>query len=240
MISSIRKQCIKSVLERDDPKCPNCRADITATGPHPNFVVRDIINALQVRCPDGGTECNWTGRVDALDSHGNTCIFKTIECDVEGCNHTCQRQHMGDHLSDMDVKLRHMELKYDKKLKDMETKYERKFTIIVDRLNETREELNKTRTDLNRLIQAQNRGGNNAGAIRQRPEGEGAQRNVRARQETPTPTQMVVEGCGIDAINGVFSRDGLNDNAPKYIRRTRYEGREAEFTLYRCRIISFR
>jgi len=199
-------------------------------------VVREIINGLQVRCPDGGIECNWTGRVDALDSHGSTCIYKTIKCDVEGCNHICQRQHMGDHLSDMDVKLRHMELKYDKKLKDMETKYERKFTIIVDRLNETREELNKTRTDCNRLIQAQNRGGNGAGATRRRvrDEGEGTQRNVRARS---SGDEFVVEGCGIDAINGIYSRDGENDNVPKYVRRAHYNGIEVEFSLYRCEIV---
>lgn len=78
-------------------------------------MVRDLINSLTIRCPHG-TECNWTGRVDALDRHGSTCIYKTIECDVEGCNHTCQRKDMADHLSDTDVKLRHMELKCDKKL----------------------------------------------------------------------------------------------------------------------------
>ena len=206
-----------------DPKCPNCRADITATGPHPNFVVREIINGLQVRCPDGGTECNWTGRVDALDTHGNTCIYKTIECDVEGCNHTCQRQHMGDHLSDPDVKFRHMELKYDKKLKDMETKYEAKLSNVKD--------------DLAALL---------AGRIafrrrRVRDEGEGAQRNVRARQEEEeAESGWVVEGCGINAINGVYSRDGESDNVPKYVRRAQYNGREAEFSLFRTQLLDGR
>ena len=42
-IINIRNQCIKSVVE-SDPKCPNCRADINATGSHPNFVIRDIVN----------------------------------------------------------------------------------------------------------------------------------------------------------------------------------------------------
>lgn len=198
----------------------------------------------QVKCPDGGTECNWTGRVDALDVHGSTCIYKTIECDVEGCNHTCQRKDMGDHLSDTDVKLRHMELKYDKKLKDMEIremKYERKFAeqktmeiLIKEKLKRNSKKLAECENRLQEL-----EGGNGAdgrrGAIRQRPivEGEGAQRNVRARQEIPTSTQMVVEGCGINAINGVFLRDGEHDNVPKYIRRAQYYGREVEFSLYR-------
>lgn len=268
-----KTQCIKSVVERRNPKCPNCRANITDTGSHPNFVVRDIVNALQVQCPDSA-ECNWTGRVDALDTHGSTCIYKIIECDVEGCTHTCQRQHMGDHLSDTDVKLRHMELKYDKKLKDMGKKHKRMATKYERKLTETISALNQTRATCRSLAEAQNTMRTHlnththvavAGTIRQRSEGEGAQRNVRARHEAPlpqqqpqmngglappppqmvmvqqpppqmvmAPTQIIVTGCGIDAINGVFSINGESGNVPNYVRRAQYNGREMEFRLFRA------
>ena len=147
---------------------------------------------------------------------------------------------MADHLSDSDVKFRHMELKYDKKLKDMETKYERKLTIVKDKLTLTIHALNGTNARCDSLIQAQNRGGNVAGAIRRvRDEGEGAQRNVRARQqeEEEAESDWVVEGCGIDAINGVYKRDGESDNVPKYVRRAHYNGREVEFCLFRAHLL---
>jgi len=137
-----------------------------------------------------------------------------------------------------------MELKYDKKLKDMETKYERELTIVKDKLNETISTLHETRS------RCDSRAG--AGTIRRRPEEEGAQRNVRARHEyeappqpqmngappppqrsTQIPSQLIVGGCGIDAINGVFFVNGESDSVPKYVRRTRYEGREMEFRLFR-------
>ena len=49
------------------------------------YAVRDIIGALQVRCPYDDTECGWTGQVNEVASHGNACMYKTIECNVEGC-----------------------------------------------------------------------------------------------------------------------------------------------------------
>ena len=192
-------------------------------------MVRELINGLQVRCPDGGTECNWTGRVDALDVHGSTCIYKTIECDVEGCNHTCQRKDMADHLSDTDVKLRHMELTCDKKLTDMGKALNFVQTCFLNKMQGYETRLQEYETRLQAV---------EGGRRRVRDEGEGTQRNVRARQEAPT--QMVVEGCGIDAINGVFSRDGVNDDVPKYVRRAQYNGTEVEFSLYRCEIVAQR
>ena len=49
------------------------------------------------------------GQVKDLEGHDNTCMYKIIECDVDGCKHTCRRKDMADHLSDMNVKLQHME-----------------------------------------------------------------------------------------------------------------------------------
>ena len=47
---------------------------------------------------------------------------------------------------------------------------------------------------------------------------------------------VVVDGCGVPEVNGVFRRDGSSDGVPKYTRRNRYRGREEEFSLYRCTI----
>lgn len=116
-------ECIKSCLTNNNPSCPTCRVVMMSS--NPNYEVRDITDVMQVRCPDGGEECEWTGQVKELCVHLNTCIYKTIECSVEGCNHTCQRKDMDDHLSNNAVMMRHMELKYDGKFKEMEEKYER-------------------------------------------------------------------------------------------------------------------
>lgn len=48
--------------------------------------------------------------------------------------------------------------------------------------------------------------------------------------------EVVVEGCGVSEINGVFRRDGSSDNVSKYTRRSHFMGREEEFSLYRCRL----
>ena len=81
------------------------------TSSNPNYVVREVIDALAVKqCPD----CNWTGEVKDVESHGNTCAFRVVTCDIEGCNHTCKRKDMEDHTSNTVVMIRHMELKYDK------------------------------------------------------------------------------------------------------------------------------
>jgi len=118
-VKSLRNRRINTGgIARIRKSCPNCRATITSS--NPNYVVREIIDALQVRCPNS-TECDWTGRVDGIDQHDSTCLYKIIECDVVGCQHNAK-----GHLSDTNVKLQHMELKYDKKLEDMERKYEEK------------------------------------------------------------------------------------------------------------------
>ena len=48
--------------------------------------------------------------------------------------------------------------------------------------------------------------------------------------------EIMVEGCGINEINGVYKRQGSNDNVPKYVLKGRYNGKDEEFTLFRCRL----
>ena len=49
--------------------------------------------------------------------------------------------------------------------------------------------------------------------------------------------EMIVEGCGIDAMNGLYKRQGSNDDVPKYVRPGRYNGNDEEFTLFRCKLM---
>ena len=114
--------CLVTCRTCSNPSCPNCRKVLT--GSHPNYVVRDIIGALEIKCPNSD-ECNWTGLVKDLERHETTCMYQTMTCDVEGCDHTCQRKDMRDHATNPSVILSHMELKYGRKLKEMDEKYKR-------------------------------------------------------------------------------------------------------------------
>ena len=66
--------CIDSCrASSSNPSCPNCR--VTVTSSNPNYVVRDVIGELAVRCPDSDDMCNWiaeecywTGQVKDIDS----------------------------------------------------------------------------------------------------------------------------------------------------------------------------
>ena len=49
--------------------------------------------------------------------------------------------------------------------------------------------------------------------------------------------EIIVEGCGIDEINGVYKRQGSNDDVPKYVHSGRYNGNDEEFTLFRCKLM---
>ena len=199
-------ECIDACrASSNNPSCPNCRVELA--GSHPNYAMRDVIGELAVRCPDS-EECNWTGQVKDIESHGNTCMFKAIVCDVQGCDHTCQRKNMGEHTSDTNVKFKHMELKYDKKLKDMEEKYE---TTITQQETEMQLYKNKLKSHKNKLQTYERR-------IR------ALERRKRSAEDmsnnnSGTPDEMIVEGCGLSAVNGVYIRQGSYENAPMYVRR---------------------
>mmetsp|Transcript_11016 Transcript_11016/g.20544 ORF Transcript_11016/g.20544 Transcript_11016/m.20544 type:complete len:365 (-) Transcript_11016:2089-3183(-) len=47
---------------------------------------------------------------------------------------------------------------------------------------------------------------------------------------------VVVRGCGVPEINGVYTRAGSFDGVPKYSQSVRYNGRDEEFSLFRCRL----
>ena len=196
----------------DSASCPNCRVAITSS--NPNYVVREIIDELQVSCPNS-TECNWMGRVKDLRGHDNTCLYETIECDVEGCTHTCLRKDMADHLSDMNVKLQHMELKYDKKLKEMETKHARSMQQLETKYQRKFTKMQEYEDRLQTL------------------EGDANVKRKRDPFDAANQSHFAVTGCGVDEVNGAYSRDGECDNVPMYVRTAQYKGRREVFSLYR-------
>ena len=206
-------ECIASCrASSNNPSCPNCR--VTVTSSKPNYVVRDVIGELTVNCPDS-KECEWRGQVKDIDSHGNTCMFKTIVCDVEGCNHMCQRKDMGDHTSNTIVMIRHLELKHDKKLKDMKEDYEKKFAQQETKMQSYKNKLQAVERRM-RSVERRKRSADDI-----------------SNNDSDGPDKMIVEGCGISAINGIYRRQGSNADAPMYVRSAQHNGLDVVFTMYR-------
>ena len=50
------------------------------------------------------------------------------------------------------------------------------------------------------------------------------------------PSEMIVDGCGVAEINGVYKKKGIVDDCPKYVHTARYRGRDEEFHLFRCKL----
>ena len=199
-------ECIECASS-NNPSCPNCR--VTVKSSNPNFAMRDVVGSLALKqCPD----CNWTGQLKDLESHENTCMFKIVTCDVEGCNHTCQRKDIGEHTSNTVVMIRHLELKYVNMLKDMRGDYERK---LAQQKAETQ---NKLQTYERRIRALESR---KRSAV------------DMSNNNSDTPDEMIVEGCGCSAINGVYRRQGSHENVPMYVRSARYDGQDVVFTMYR-------
>eukprot|EP00804_Cyclotella_cryptica_P003558 CCRYP_002177-RA/>CCRYP_002177-RA protein AED:0.41 eAED:0.41 QI:129/1/1/1/1/1/3/997/378 len=48
--------------------------------------------------------------------------------------------------------------------------------------------------------------------------------------------EILVEGCGIPDINGVYKRCGHCDDVPKYSKTGVWDGREEDFMLFRCKL----
>ena len=108
--------------------CPTCRTAVSGTVP--NFLLRGLVNALTVKCPHRGVDgseseskhrrgndgkvidndrCTWTGTCEDYPNHEAACEYKVIACDVVGCDHTCCRRDMNDHLTGSDF-FRHIKL----------------------------------------------------------------------------------------------------------------------------------
>ena len=127
-------ECIRSLyFNSSELSCPTCRTAVTGST-NPNYAVRGIIDSLNVRCPHGGGECGWKGKVGELQSHGEECLYKTITCGIEGCTHKCQRKDMAAHRSSSETLLQHMELKHERKMSEMEAKLSLRYDNKIDEL----------------------------------------------------------------------------------------------------------
>ncbi len=58
----------------------------------------------------------------------------------------------------------------------------------------------------------------------------------RSDEDEEPIREIVVQGCGVPEINGIFTRAGSFDGVSKYTKHTDYQGREEEFSLFRCRL----
>jgi hypothetical protein len=58
----------------------------------------------------------------------------------------------------------------------------------------------------------------------------------RSDEDEEPIREIVVQGCGVPEINGIFARAGSFDGVSKYTRHTQYQGREEEFSLFRCKL----
>jgi hypothetical protein len=49
-------------------------------------------------------------------------------------------------------------------------------------------------------------------------------------------TKVIVQGAGLDVINGVYVRDGIVDGAGRYVKKAIWNGVEDTFSLFRCNV----
>jgi hypothetical protein len=216
--------------------CPNCRVRVTGT--NPCFFARESIGSLQVKCLNGHSigddqaskrrrgndgeaappeNCTWIGKCEDAMAHQNVCSFKMIMCEWEVCSHQCMRKYMNDHLSG-DGSLRHMNLMKQYLTASFHSEIERVTRSITAsyelKIAEMREEIKEMKEHYDQSVR---RGGN--------------------RQNTSdNEDEMIVSGCGIPVINGRYKKIGLCDRVPKYSKMGRWEGREEEFLLFRCKL----
>lgn len=108
-------ECIKALTGSGNGSsvCPNCRVPVANA--HPNYVVRDIIDVMQVRCPQwnsvggsGGDEGNDDGENDATGGEGGSNSNKRKRDDDDGssrCTWTGQVQNLKSHDDECELKV---------------------------------------------------------------------------------------------------------------------------------------
>ena len=155
---------------------------------------------------------------------------------------------MEDHLSSTAVMLMHMELKYenkqvemearyDKKLKEMEKKYKKKLTANDNKVQECEERMKECEDRMHTYESRMQSHRNRINAVEDKV---GIKRPRYSPFEGgPVPPcafwklEMVVEGCGIEQINGIYKHNGVLDgSSPKYVRSAKYLGEDVEFSLH--------
>jgi hypothetical protein len=117
--------CIGRWLDQGKTTCPSCRAGITRQGLSHIRAIQNIIDGLDICCPnfndqqdcppraskrartepfklEAPSSCIWKGKVKNLDQHTQHCPFEVVECPFKehGCKFQCSRTDMPAHHSD--------------------------------------------------------------------------------------------------------------------------------------------
>ena len=91
--------CIAAILQDNKP-CPSCKEDTFTI--FMNRREHQKILALPVCCRMKDSGCQWTGRLEQLETHldANTgdCQYLNIEC-PEKCGHKVQKHHLATHIA---------------------------------------------------------------------------------------------------------------------------------------------
>ena len=168
--------CIRDLESHSSP-CPNCRAVVR--GANANYILRDVIESMHVKCPDADgnnnkrkrdendseetahSGCDWKGQLKDLKDHESVCGYKIVPCTVDGCTHTCRRRDREIHLSSgtgmmmhMDLKLRFESQRHRAEMKLMEIGMERKYESKIQQLRYDIRELTYKAEDAERKCRA--------------------------------------------------------------------------------------
>ena len=96
------KECIENALA-SQRKCPTCRVDLNRDKLGANLYAKKQINSLRVCCPIPHVReddtCPWTGKVEELPSHMDTCEYQNVKCTNDYCNAYILRKDVFEHLS---------------------------------------------------------------------------------------------------------------------------------------------
>ena len=87
--------CMKRLIEADSThvKCPICRAELDPGSLPPNVELMAIMCSLPATCK----LCSWSGRVDQVVAHIETCAMKEMTCVFQGCSFRCLRKDINAH-----------------------------------------------------------------------------------------------------------------------------------------------
>ena len=105
------RKCYETWLQRNNPKCPKCRAAVARNQLTFSRPLANVIDELTARCKhaddgqagstDAKTSCTWEGKVSELAGHLKSCEWGiTIQCPFAGCGKEVPMPLLEDHTRD--------------------------------------------------------------------------------------------------------------------------------------------
>jgi hypothetical protein len=219
---------------------------VKVTGFIPSFIVREVIGSMEVKWPylneagvdnqsskrargnDGKAvlvssvdKCGWTGKCIDLQNHDEVCDFKIVTCSVDGCNHECQRKDMNSHLSGegfllhMNFMKQSITQNYEKLIQDKTESMKKEIASLKQKVAASDKKIKSMQKEIGSL-KANNTQANHL-------------------SDNEDDFDVIVEGSGIEQVNGSYKQSGESFGAPKYIKKGMWRGEEAEFKIYKDR-----